>query len=90
MLNFRRLVKKSRQGDSTMKKLTTVVLLCVMVASFAFGALAGTAQAKPGTVPDHCVRSMAYSYCDLDTCKMYDPWICNGKLRYIWNGDYCC
>ena len=73
-----------------MQKLAFIILVCVMVASFMVGALAANVQAKPYTVPDHCYRSMAPSYCDPDTCKVYDPWICSGKLHYFWTGDYCC
>ena len=74
-----------------MKKLATIVLMCVLTGAFLIGAFATDAQAKyPDSPVKNCVLLVKWiPVCMGETCRLYYWFDCPYGIVTYWTGEYC-
>ena len=74
-----------------MKKLASMILVCVLLCSFMVGAMnthAGEHYARNDRATPACVREKEPVCVNVD-CRMYYRYLCPWGIVYVWTGEYC-
>ena len=71
-----------------MKKLATIILVCVLTGSFMIGVFATDVSAKNQRPTPACVK-LKLPACNLQDCRVYNIYFCPYGVLEIWTGEYC-
>ena len=74
-----------------MRKLASMILVCVLVCSFMVGAMntqAGEHHAKNDKATPACTK-LKELVCNLEDCRVYYLYLCPWGIVLEWTGDYC-
>jgi len=73
-----------------MKKLPTLLLLCVLAGAILVGALAN-AEPPPGSRPHFNPNCTLVGYlCEVATCKVWVVYDCPWGMIEVWEGEFFC
>ena len=75
-----------------MKKVATIVLVCVLTCSFIAGAFVADAQARNAQndkVTPICVLAFKEPVCFMEDCRLYWVYSCPYGMVKEWTGEYC-
>ena len=77
-----------------MKKVATIILVCVLTCSFFVGAFVTDAQARKANSPNDrvtpvCVKPFKVPVCNMEDCRMYEVYYCPYGVIMEWTGEYC-